>query len=127
MSLREEAHKQRTRQPRLLREEAYTATYTIQCMENHKIRRKSNIDVDNVDTKTLIQEVYTTIGQTMSLREEAHKQRTRQTRLLREKCMEIQEKKTNIDVDDVDTKTLIKEAHTTIGKTISLREEAHIQ
>ena len=36
-------------------------------------------------------------------------------------------KKSNIDVDDVDTKTLIQEAHTTIGQTVSLREEAHIQ
>ena len=39
-----------------------------------------------METKTLIQEVHSTIGQTMSLREEAHIQQMLQTRLLREEA-----------------------------------------
>ena len=44
------------------------------------------IDVDNVETKTLIQEAHTTIGRTMSLRKKARIQRMRQTRSLREEA-----------------------------------------
>ena len=36
------------------------------------------------------------------------------------------EEKSNIDNAVAETKTLIQEAHTTIGQTMSLREESHI-
>ena len=122
MSLREEAHKQRMRQPRSLREKIHTTTYTIQCMKITKRRKKK---VNDVDTKMLIQEAHTVTIQTMSLREEAHKQWARQPRSLREEAhtatyairyMENEEK----DFDYVETKTKIQRAHKTIGQTIPL-------
>ena len=66
MSFRE-AHNQRTRQTRSLREEAHGATYALRSMENHEKKK-----INDVETKTLIQEAHTTIGRTMLLREEVH-------------------------------------------------------
>ena len=56
-------------------------------MKNHiKKEEEKVIDVDGMETKTLIHEAHTTIGRKMSLREEAHIRRMRQTRSLREEA-----------------------------------------
>ena len=45
---------------------------------------------------------------------------------LHEKSHKRKEEEKVIDIYNVETKTLIQEAHTTIGQTMSLREESHI-